>query len=45
MFAAETSYLKFNSLVFLMGVEHERAVNAAPLLSGVLANIMGRAVK
>ena len=45
MFEAEPSYLVFNPLVFFAGVAYERTVNATALLSGLRANIMGRAVK
>lgn len=45
MFEGEPSYLVFNTLAFLVGVAYERATNSTTLLSGMRANIIGRAVK
>jgi hypothetical protein len=45
MFEGEPSYLMFNSIAFLAGVAYERAVNSTPLLEGLRANIVGKAVK
>jgi ubiquinone/menaquinone biosynthesis C-methylase UbiE len=45
MFEGEPSYLMFNSIAFLAGVAYERAVNSTPLLEGLRANIIGKAVK
>jgi ubiquinone/menaquinone biosynthesis C-methylase UbiE len=45
MFEGEPSYLKFNSLIFLLGVCYERAVNRLSYLQGLRSCILGKLIK